>query len=64
LSADKRNKNSWRPFYWLDFLSFAADPQPQPLALRARLRGLLYFMSLALLVVIALGRLRLENLRK
>jgi hypothetical protein len=64
LSADKRNKNSWRPFYWFDFLSLAAGPQPQPLALRARLRGLLYCMTFAALIGITLGRLRLENLRK
>jgi hypothetical protein len=64
LSGNKRNKNAWRPFNLLDFLCLAADPQPQPLALQARLRGLLYFLSLALLVVIALGRLGLENLRK
>jgi hypothetical protein len=47
LSADKRNKNSWRPFNLLDFLSLAASPQPKPLALQARLLGLLYiFLSL------------------
>jgi hypothetical protein len=62
LSGNKRNKNAWRPFYWVDFLSLAAGPQPQPLAFQARLRGLLYFLSLAALVVIALGRLWLENL--
>jgi len=38
-----------------DFLSLAAYPQPQPLALQARLRGLLQLMSLAALVVTILG---------
>jgi hypothetical protein len=41
LSADKRNKNSWRLFYFADFLRLAASAT-EPLALQARLDGLLY----------------------
>jgi hypothetical protein len=61
LSGNKRNKNASRLFCFADFLRLAAAAT-EPLALQARLDGLLYFLSLAALVVIALGRLWLENL--
>jgi hypothetical protein len=68
LSADKRNKNSWRPFYWFDFLNkdllkqiYLTATGCPPLYL---ICGLLYCMTFAALIGITLGRLRLENLRK
>jgi hypothetical protein len=64
LPGRKRNKKAQRPFNWLDFLTLAAGPQPEPLALQARLRGFALHSSFALLKEVYPGRLRLKNLRK
>jgi hypothetical protein len=59
LPADKRNKNSWRPFYFPDFLRLAASAT-EPRALQARLDGLLS-STLSVRSSRFVGAARLEN---